>query len=511
MTFIHPVSYIADIEAWTGTSVSTIRVGTHSFGTLPSDIPPSTSYLGCISDIGAIEQSIFQGSGLTGQPQISEGYIELSNTGRLDFMLNYGFDGRSFVVYRLDVSNLYSTRKTMFTGTLIGLDASNAWTNLRLLIRSRLREIDKPLLTTRYAGTTLGTGQGIEGNAEIKDQIKPQIFGSVRNITPKAVNPFDLIYQVCDNAVTFINVKVGGQFVSSAGDALTFEALAAATVPSGSYMTCLSRGLFKMGDSPAAVLTADVTQAVNSVPTIAGGILITSGVTNLNIASFTDANAFNDAHGGIYIDTDETVLSIVSRVLDSIGCAIISDLQGQFSVVIIRDPAAMTPVAAFDINNIRTGSSLTLVSGQSQEGQGIPAYSIVVKYDINYTPMDLSQLAGILTDPEKTVLTEPNKTAATSDVTVKNAHPLAVELTKDTVLTDTADATDEATRLLNLFKVRRDRLNISLHDIDADNISMGDCVTLTLDRFGFGAGKKFLVVGRTDEFRTRSVVLSLWG
>src|SRR5262245_36908133 len=148
--------YIVDVDAWTGASVERLRLGTHTFNTLPSDIPPNAHYMGVIGDVGTIERSIYGGTALSGDPQVSQGYVEFSNGGDLDNWLNYGFDGRALSLYRLNVSKLYSSRQTIFTGTMTGIDSSNAWTKIRLLVRDRLKELDTPLLIERYAGTATG-------------------------------------------------------------------------------------------------------------------------------------------------------------------------------------------------------------------------------------------------------------------------------------------------------------------------------------------------------------------
>lgn len=507
--------FLADISAWTGAAEETLRIATHSFSTMPSDAPPNVGYLGIITDIGVVERSIFADKGITGSPNISAGYIELANTGRLDSWLNYGFDGRRFVIARLGQPARYANRRTVFTGTMIGLDASNAWTKLRIKVRDRLQELDRPLLTVRYAGTTTSTGPTAEGNEDLKDTLKPMIFGTVRNITPKLVNPYDLIWQVSNSSVASIAVKWGGQALAYAGDQLTIEALQSASIPTAQYATCLSQGLFRSANSPSTVVTADVVEgssaANRSVAQIARRMLQYYGVTDLDLASFTNADAFNDAGAGIYIDNDTTALTLVSGMLDSLGYAVVPDLTGAYGVVMLREPAGLTSTASFDLNDVASGQSLALLSGPGDEGEGVPAFSMELTYDRNWTQLDLSQVAGILTDAEKDALAEKDKTTSAVDNTVKTAHPLAAALSKDTYLATSADAQAEVARLLALYKVRRDRIAVTIDDVAGENVELGDCVTLTLNRFGFDSGKKFLVLGRREEFRTRTVTLNLWG
>lgn len=511
---IYSTAYIAEIGAWTGAQEETLRIGTHPFSTLPSDVPANVSFLGVITDIGAIDRSVFQGNGITGDPRVSSGYIELSNTGRLDSWLNYGFDGRTFELSRLNVSSLYSSRRRLFTGTLIGIDASNAWTKLRLLIRDRLQELDLPLLTERYSGTTIGPGATAEGNAEVKDQLKPWALGRCRNVTPILVNAYDLIYQVSKKAVVSIVVKWSGDPLTLFGNMLTLEALQAAVIPTGQYATCLERGMFRTANSPAGVVTADVVEGVNGASRthaqIALRVMQEFGIEDIDLASVTAADAFSSAEAGIHIDTDESALIWLSKIMDSAGFALIPDLDGVFSIVILKDPSSLTPVMSFDLNSLSAGSSLSLLNG-SGDDNGVPTYSVVMTFDRNYTPMDLSQLAGILSDADKSALEETFKTITLRDTSVRISHPLAAELNKDSLFAFAADANVEGNRVLNMLKVRRDRISLSVKDEVAEEVELGDCVLLTLSRFGFDSGKKFIVVGKKNNFRSRTIELSLWG
>jgi hypothetical protein len=506
----HVVHFVADVNAYTGVEEETLRISTHSFATGPFDAPPNVQYMGIVSDVGVIDRAIFEGTATLGNPSSTQGYIEIANAGALDAWINYGFDGRQFIVYRM-MHEQFAAKTTLFTGTLLGLDTSNAWTKLRFVIRDRLRELDQPLLTERYLGTTLGPGEGIEGTADLKDQIKPWVVGSARNVTPKFVNPFDLIYQVSKHAVTVIIVKVGGQNVNYWGDAGTLSELENTVIGPTQYATCLAEGIFRMGFSSDAVITCDVVEESRTTAGLALAVLQEFGVTDIDTDSFSAADAFNISLVGINLDSDESVLSIVSRILDSAGFALIPDLFGEYRVAAIRDPVGLTVIQDFDINDIKDGASIKLRSGVSTEGEGIPAYSIVYHYDVNYTPLTNDQLAGILSEEDKVPLLETRKTTTVENVGILEQHPLAVQLTKTSLFLETTDAVNEASRLLDLYSVRRDRVDVTLHDVKADGVELGDCVRLTLDRFGYDSGKKFIVLGRRDEFRTRSVTLSLWG
>ncbi|MGH2173878.1 hypothetical protein ACQ1Z4_14290, partial [Enterococcus faecalis] len=84
-------------------------------------------------------------------------------------------------------------------------------------------------------------------------------FGSPQNISPVLLVPASLIYQAHDGAMQSIDaVYDRGAPLTGAGDVADYAALAAASVSSGQFKTCLALGLFKLGSAAAGTVTADV-------------------------------------------------------------------------------------------------------------------------------------------------------------------------------------------------------------------------------------------------------------
>src|SRR5690606_28518800 len=115
----------------------------------------------------------------------------------------------------------------------------------RLRLYDRRLELDKPVQTNRYGGTTTAGGIAdhlADGTADMKDRPKPFVCGKVLNIAPITVNPFDLIYQVSDGEVSAITVYDGRVALTLTEDYATVALLQAATIPPGKYGTCLAEG-----------------------------------------------------------------------------------------------------------------------------------------------------------------------------------------------------------------------------------------------------------------------------
>src|SRR5690606_151324 len=132
--------------------------------------------------------------------------------GELDHLLQYAFDGRAFRILRLgSVRMRYATADLVLTGKVEGIDSTQAWLYLAFRIYDRRLDLDKPVQTVRYAGTTLSGGPTAEGTVDLKDTVKPLLFGRCYQVPAVAVNPFDLIYQVHDGAIDpAIEVYDGG-------------------------------------------------------------------------------------------------------------------------------------------------------------------------------------------------------------------------------------------------------------------------------------------------------------
>lgn len=509
--------YILDCDAWNGSQVVTLRFSTHSFITRASDAPANTFYDGRIVDAGRFERSIFDGGGLLGSPSAGVGAIVLNNQdGGLDHLYNYGFDGRAFTLSEMPGTNAPLSSKTvLLSGVLSGIDSGDAFTELILRLRDPRVLLDTALLTERYAGTSTSSGLGAEGDTDLTDKIKPVIFGAANNVPTTTVNPYDLIKQVSARPCASIIIYDGGLPLDNAGNTADLASLEASSPSPGGYTTCLSLGLIKLGGTPVFDVTADVvegtTLADRSAARVVQRILnhLDDPSISLNAASFDALHAARPDEVGIYIDGDATALSVIGSVLQSIGAALIPEATGVLRVALVSEPQG-APVAAYSLRHI-VGGSIALNKGPTDEGDGVPAWSVLVKWGRIWFTQASSQLAGAVSETRKTYLATEVRESTAQDNAVLTAHPLAAELTIETLLTTQADADAEAIRRLSLHSVRRDYPSIAVHRDDATGVSVGDEVAIDINRFGFNGGKNFIVVGRADDFNARTVELRLWG
>ena len=506
-----------------GTQIRTLHVSSHSFVTKPSDTPANTLYDGRISDAGSLARSILSGNGPLGRSSVSYGFIELANAGGLDPWLAYSFDGRAFTLKEISAKGKpVSTAQTIFRGTLAGVESSDARKNLRLKIRDRLSELSVPLLTERYAGTTVSgvvsadptMSDLAEGDTDIKDQLKPRVYGRVTNLPAVWGNKFNLLVQFSATPVESITVYDGGVPLDYHGDYPVISSLINVTLDPGEYATCLNQGIARLGGTPALGVTADVIEGVNSsdrtVGQIALRLLGDMGIDDddIDLESFFDLDAFNDAEVGVYVTGETSTLDIIGQVLESIGAAIVPTTQGQFQVIGLSAPLASQVSGEITIRDIVDGATFAFGVGGEQEG--VPVWSVALNYGRNYSPMSDGQIAGVVSLTDRLRLSTATMQEVAKDQTIKTAHPLSQQLTVDSLLSSQTDAQAEAARRLALYGVRRDRFILPVA-YDKGKYELGDVVSVKLPRFGYRAGRPMMVVGRTDDFTKRLITLTVWG
>ena len=509
--------YLIECEAHTGSAPIMLRFSTSGYVTGPGDTPANTHYARVIANPGAFRRSLFSEGKTLGMPEINYGANEIVNVdGSLDALLNYGFDGRVFVVRRLaNRKAAFKGAETILKATVEGIDTIDAMKSLRFRLYDRMIELDKPLQGNRYGGTTTsGASSNVaDGTPDLKDAIRPLCYGAVRSVPAICVNPFDLIYQVHDGAVSLITVYDGGLPLTNKGDVTTAAALKAMTLQAGQYATCLKLGLFRLGGAPAQVITADVVEgsklSLRNAGTIAQRVLAKAGISgraNLNLATFSALASGATAELGIFVNTDETALSVLGKVLGSIGGWVVPSPTGVFEVGRLTAPG--TSVWSLDKHSIR--SELGLIQNPDTD-KNLPAWRVIVRYGRVWQTLEEGQFEECVERDRRVAFTKEFREAKSDAASVKTKHKLAPELRIDTLITNVIDAVAEASRRLNLYKVRRDVLTCSVSLNDARKMVLGSTGTVTLDRLGYDDGRDMVVIGLAPDPATEQVGITLWG
>lgn len=508
-----------------------VRFSSLPFATGPTETPANVPYDNRVTQAAEINRSMFARGTLAGRSQVEAGEVVLANAdGELDRLLDYGFDQRTVTILAGEADSGTPAYPSGFETVLIGTGAQPVATmrDLRLDIRTRQFDLDKPIQTVFYAGNNVLPG-GIEGTEDdLKGQPKPDLWGEVENVTPRLVNSALLICQVRNGPVKNIPAVYDGALALARGsDYVDLADLSASDPAPGCYRVLPSHGLFRLGSAPAFDITCDVQAgeyATSLIERDAAYIIediVTRVAPDLVIVSadLTALRVANPAPLGLYIDSERDASDVLDEVCGTVGTWWGFDRLGQFRVRRLEAPAG-SPIWTFRKGGSRFDAlgtdesdilSLELAPVQDQTG-GLPIGSVQLNYRRNWT-VQRNGLAGAVTPARRAIVAEPwRKTAEAINGSTRTRHPLSGELRADTLFRYLADAEDERDRILAMRSVRRDRLILrSRLDTSIPAVDLGDEVQVIFPRFGCTTGRDFRVLGVRLDARSRFVTFDLWG
>lgn len=520
-----------------GVSERTLYVATDGYTSRPSDTPANQYYMPRLQSVGPFEAHMFSGGdGLSGgaiggQSEVGAGSVVVANgrpydgTELIDDWIDLAF--RTITIRRVETDKQsLAQATTVFFGSADRLVSTNALEKFEVAIFDRLYDLNVPLLVNQYSGTTVATGMGIEGEADLAGQLKPKIWGTKHNAQCVAVNIYDLLYQVSDGVVSSIVAYDGGLALDNIGDFTDTAALVAASIIPGQYGTCLSVGVFRLGGTAVGAVTADVIEGTSPADRTAAQVVnrilawvqdMYPGLTvELSSGAMAALDALNSSEVGVAVNGSDTAISVISRVLNSVGGWMlpVATSSSKFDLGRFEAPSG-APVATFDLDDCFGGPPSRVDTG---DGRGIPSYRVVVRYDQIGVTQKGDQLFGNVSAGRRAYLLDEWRQASAEDTDLLNQYPKAPTATIDTCLINQTDAQAEAARLLALYSVRRDHYQMTVWMDDATACVIGSVVEL-VSRDGrmmlgteAGAGKLFRVIGRRDDYDdVPRVTLDLWG
>lgn len=205
-----------------------------------------------------------------------------------------------------------------FEGKVTGFEARGH--RLKLQAKVNTEPFEKDALTLTYAGTG-----GAEGDANLKNKVKPWVFGRALNVEPVLVDATNNVYQFSAyGPIQAVNVlyERASDFGVSAGDYASYAALVAATIPAGRWGTCLAQGLIRLGAPAYGVITGDVDGDkpsgvwIRRTGEIISRIATHAGVSSalLDTASLAALDAAVPYNINLVLDQQTTVLDIARRL-----------------------------------------------------------------------------------------------------------------------------------------------------------------------------------------------------
>lgn len=494
-------------------TLETFYLSDAEFQTEPTDTPPNVAFDDSLLDPGSISISAFGDARTGGATRLSLGEVRIANVdGAYDHWLNYGFDGRPIVIRRGGAGAYPSAFTEVFSGTMAGAPLV---TRKEVVIRLRDRQyiFDRPALTTTYAGDN-SLPNGLEGTEnDVKGQVKPRLYGKVTGISPPCVNTSKLTYQISDGGIFSVDgVYDRGAPITFAADYATADLLQAALVADGTYATCVSAGLFRLGSDPAGQITCDATQgagpSARTAAQIISALAESAGVDPADISADDVAalDAANPSVLGLWINTDETFISVLDRVASSVGAYYTFDQSGT-----LRMGRLMAPEGQPELTIEEYDAFDPFERRPARDGD-IPVWKVTVRHSRNHT-VQANDIAESVDVARRASLASEWRSAVAEDPSVKDKHLLAEEWVVDTLLTSDAEAQAEADRLLAMYSVRTDFFDVTVRaDMVSDaGIWLMGSTALTNPRFGLQDGRLFRLLGIKPELAKNRATLSLWG
>lgn len=486
-----------------------------------------------------LRRDAFSEGTTAGVVKIGGGVLELvNNTGVLDGLIDYGFDGGEVRFLLLNSeSDAYVNAEELLIGTMEQPEFS--FDSVSIRIRDRREETDVPLQTTLYAGTNSGA-TGVEGLPDdLKGRPKPDAIGYVFNAPLPVANDQAEIYQIDSVRANDVPAVYDGGVGLTKGTARATLAALQGTIPTaGQYDYYLGAdtetgAYIRTGTTAKYTITADIEgqSRGGTFRTLPGDLYqeyLTqrAGIAPADIDStdITTVNATAPYDLGLWVDEQIPVQDVLNKIATSIPGWWGPDRKGKFRIGRLEDPASGTPVMTFKVFDLDTDVKATdgdIVSIQrlstNDTGNGVPTYQVTIYYkEFAHVQPDGLDVNILLF--RRSESTKQWRTSVAVDATVKDKHLLAEALEFETALTVEADAQAVADHLLTLYKVRRDRYRVTVRltrDI-ISTVDLGDVVRLEFDRFGLAAGKNFVVLGiryrGVDEREIGEILeLDIWG
>ncbi|WP_062233235.1 hypothetical protein [Aureimonas sp. N4] len=492
--------------------IVTLRYGSESFITEPSDAPGNVTFHQRVADPGNYSRHLFQTGKTRGESDVGGGDIKLVNADRgLDFLLNLAFDGRAVRIFGLEDSySPWSSRVTLFSGTMEQVTFEQRTVTIR--IRDRLAALREPIQTLRFKGTTTsGSSTEAEGNIDLKDVPVPELYGSARLIPPVTVDAFNYIFRVARRVDGVTAVYDAGVALTATQDYATLAALKAASLSAGRYATCNALGLVRTYLRPTS-LTVDAFEGATLAQRSAARIVqrMLPSALPLSAASFDALHNANSAECGLWTGTNErTFLSCAMDVLASVGASLNVD---RLSIVQVERLELPTGAGTLLDNGVVLDRDEAFErQAPSDEGDGVSAREITLKWGRAYTTYTQQDLANVnATEAFRSFAVQEWRQKVVSSAANAAAHPQGPKLVFETCFCNEADATAEANRLMAIYGARRDIYRLMVSSSYAPTLDLGDVVTLQTDNFGMSAGVPARVLGLTQTYSTNVTEIECW-
>lgn len=434
--------------------------------------------------------------GVFSSPSIGE--IELINIdGGLNYLADYALDNGTINLSLIDdngqqIDYLSGKVENMaFRGDKV-----------YLTVRSMSEVLSRNHVNNKFLGNN-ALPAGVEGVAgDIKGNVKPRVFGDVKNATPILVNTSRLIYQFSDRTTATVSAVYDKGASITLGTTYTwanFATFQTTVVTAGQFNRCA--GYVKLGSTPVGTITGDCADSTTLAGDVFETILVEESLT-MDATSKSALNAIGTV--GLFVTGETSTTELLNQIAQSCGA-----YWYFLNNVVYAKLTALATSHVFDLTNSENIAFERVGTGLG--ANGLPIKDVTIQCDKIETVQQETELAGTVTADRKSVLSNQYRKAFVEDAAVKTRHPLADSIKFDSCLRSLTNATTVATRLLNLAKVRVDVVNITAVVNEIPAIDLGDGVLVTTDKIGYDNGKILTIIGFTIDAKKKTIILETIG
>ncbi|RVT97892.1 hypothetical protein EOD42_08870 [Rhodovarius crocodyli] len=453
----------------------------------PTDTRPNVHFEGRAGDI-TLERSLPLDPAGERRIAAALGEIPVDNTdGAYDGTAEgLAIDGRPLSVSLLGHrSAAYADRRLVFAGIGSGWRADRRL--LRITAASLAYVLDVPML-----GLYGGTG-GADGGDELRGKPVPEAWGRLRNVPPLQVDAGLLIYQLHARQIGEITgVYVRGAPIDAGAGYSSYSALAAATVPGGTYSWAITPtgSYLRLGSSPDGTVTADLWGQPGgaSIPRMMRLMLARGGVAT-NPAAFDSAEGYAPGTAGLWLAEQVTFAEAISRL--AAGAGLWWGDDGGGSIVVGRVSAPGGP------GGILLDQDSILDDVEPLEPPA-PAWRAGLGYRRNWSPLSGTDLVPepTITAARRQELAEASRRVSVEIAARRVRNAQARDVTLETLFDDEADAMALGNNILSLL-----RPGLGLWRVPVGmmgwGMGLGQQARLTWPRYGLAAGRDVRVVGQS--------------
>ena len=451
----------------------------------PGESPANTAYEDIVVAVPEIRS--WMAEAFRGRSLVSYGDIEIDNSaGVRDDWLEDGWDKRDVRIYLGDPSWFRSDFRQVFFGTIQEISARDGRT-LVLRIKDRQELLDKPLQTRTVAA---GPKTGLK---------RPVCYGhclhaeGVLSSSGATTN-----YEFHDGPLSSIdNYFEDGHDITG-----SVTRVAGGGSGLGAYVTYTGNAI----GMTQKVATAHVKGFESKTGDIVKRILIErAGLSEADIdpAAISAYNsAVSGAPVGFYSNRDdETIGSALDTLIVGIGGYYSIDRNGRFTGGVLGRPIDGTSVLTLTEDDIEDGR-IEVVR------RIVPPKTIRLGYERYWRPITAPNTSGVTSGATIEALRTEYR------VLSQAMYAGSVYNSKDETLDPScfyasAGASSELIRRYTLWYDLRFIYRVRAFVV-AQSLKIGDCVTLTLPRYGFDSGAKTIIVGMRESLSSGYVELELF-